>query len=226
LPALTVGGTFTGGAAACTVTVTVAVLLNPLLSVPFSWKTYVPGAVNPVTPVDKPEATAIAAVTGPLTSVQTVLLIVAPPFPVAVPLNVTELTGSWIVRSLPALTVGGTFAASTVIVTVEVALNPLSSVAFNWNTYDPTAVIPATPVVRFVTAVKLAVTGPLTCVHTVLVIVAPPFPVAVPLKVTELTGNWIVCPLPALTVGGTFAASTVIVTVDVALSPLLSVAFN
>ena len=91
--------------------------------------------VNPVTPVDKFDAAAKFAVTGPLTSVQAVLLIVAPPLPAAVPPSVTALVGSWIVCALPALTVGGTLAggaaASTVIVTVAVALNALLSVAFN-----------------------------------------------------------------------------------------------
>jgi hypothetical protein len=77
-------------------------------------------------------AAAIVAVTGPLTSVHAVLLIVAPPLPVAVPLNVTELTGNWIAWALPAFAVGATFAAVTVIVTVDVALSPLLSVAFNW----------------------------------------------------------------------------------------------
>jgi hypothetical protein len=80
----------------------------------------------------------MVAITGPLVSVHAVLLIVAPPFPVAEPVSVTELTGSWIVRSLPALTVGGTFTggatACTVIVTAAVLLNPLLSVAFNSKT--------------------------------------------------------------------------------------------
>ena len=80
----------------------------------------------------------MVAVTGPLVSVHAVLLIVAPPLPVAVPVRVAELTGSWIVRSLPALTVGGTLtgggAACTVIVTAAVLLNPLLSVAFNSKT--------------------------------------------------------------------------------------------
>jgi hypothetical protein len=125
-----------------------------------------------------------------------VLLIVAPPFPVADPFNVTELTGNWIVKSLPAVTVGGTFtggaAACTVTVTVAVLLKPLLSVAFNAKTYVPAVVNPVTPVDKLVAAAIPAVVGPLTSVHTVLLIVAPPFPVAVPLNVTELTGSWMV----------------------------------
>jgi len=53
--------------------------------------------IKPVIPVVTPAALAIVATTGPLTSVHTVLLIVAPLFPVAVPVRVAELTGSWIV---------------------------------------------------------------------------------------------------------------------------------
>jgi hypothetical protein len=180
----------------------------------------------PDTPVVGFVAAEKPAVTGPLTSVHTVLTIVAPPLPVAVPVSVTELTGSWIVCPLPALTVGGILAAVTVMVTVAVELSPWLSVAFSWNTYVPAVVSPDTLVVKLGAAAIEAVTGPLTSVHAVVLIVAPPLPVAVPVSVTELTGNWIVCALPALTVGGILAACTVIVTVAVALSPLLSVAFS
>jgi hypothetical protein len=47
------------------------------------------------------------AVTGPLTSVQATLLIVAPATPEADPVSVRLLVGSWIVCATPALTAGG-----------------------------------------------------------------------------------------------------------------------
>ena len=66
----------------------------------------------------------------------------------------------------------------------------------------------------------VAVTGPLTCVHPVRLIVAPLFPVAVPASVAVLTGSWIVCALPAFTVGGTLPEELWTTTVIVA--PLVS----
>jgi hypothetical protein len=81
-------------------------------------------------------------------------------------------------------------------------------------------------VVRLDAADRTAVEGPLTCVHAVLEIVAPPLPDAVPVKLTVEVGNVIVCAEPALTVGATSttAAFTVIVTVEVEVCELLSVA--
>jgi hypothetical protein len=70
----------------------------------------------------------------------------------------------------------------------------------------------------------VAVAGPLTSVHAVLLIVAPPLPDAVPVKLTVEVGNVIDCAEPALTVGATSAAFTVMVTVAVEVFELLSVA--
>src|SRR5579859_4181125 len=130
---------------------------------------------------------------------------VAPLLPVAVPASVTELVGRVTVCALPALTVGGWLGgggALTVIVTAALALNPLLSVAVNVNTYAPGAVSPVTVVVRFAAVVMTPVTGPLVWVQAVELMVAPPLPVAVPVRVTVLVGRVIVWPLPALTVGG------------------------
>jgi hypothetical protein len=60
--------------------------------------------------------------------------IVAPPFPVAVPVSVAVLTGNVIVCALPASTVGGATAAFTVTLTVAVDVKPLLSFTVNWNT--------------------------------------------------------------------------------------------
>jgi len=220
VPALTVGGTLGG----FTVIVTVAVFDKPLLSVADNWNVYTP-AINPVTVVDKLDADVIAAVFGPLVCVQAVDTIVAPLLPVAVPVNVTVLTGNVIVCAVPALTVGGTFGGFTVIVTVAVFDKPLLSVADNWNVYTP-AINPVTAVDRADADVIAAVFGPLVCDHVVDVIVAPPLPTAVPVNVIVLTGNVIVCAVPALTVGGTLGGFTVIVTVAVFDKPSLSVADN
>jgi len=217
-PAFTVGATL----AAFTVIVTVAVLDNPSLSVADNWNVYTP-CINPVTLVLRFEADTIAAVFGPLVSVQFVETIVAPLLPVAVPVNVTVLTGNVIVCAMPAFTVGATLAAFTVIVTVAVLDNPLLSVADNWNIYTP-CINPLTLVLRFEADPMVAVLGPLISDHAVDTIVAPLLPVAVPVNVTVLTGNVIVCAVPAFTVGGTLAGFTVIVTVDVFDNPLLSVA--
>jgi hypothetical protein len=73
----------------------------------------------------------------------------------------------------------------------------------------------------------VAVTGPESCFQLTIVIVAPLFPVAVPVNVVELAGNVIACPFPALTVGGTMAAGlTTTVTVELDESPLFSLAVN
>src|SRR4029077_5025532 len=165
-----------------------------------------------------------AAVFGPLVCDHVVDVIVAPPLPVAIPVNVTVLTGNVIVCAVPALTVGGTFGGFTVMVTVAVLDKPLLSVADNWNVYTPTA-NPVTVVDKFVGEVIVAA-PPLNLTQLVETIVAPPFPIAVPVNVTELTGNVIVCAVPAFTVGGTFGGFTVIVTVAVLVRPLLSVADN
>jgi len=180
---------------------------------------------KPVTFVLRFKTDIIFAVFGPLICVQLVEIIVAPPLPVAVPVNITVLTGSVILCAVPALTVGGMFGGFTVIVTVAVLDKPLLSVADNWNVYTP-ATKPITVVDNADDDVIAAVFGPLVCVHAVDTIVAPPFPVAVPVNVIVLTGNVIVCVVPALTVGGTFGGFTVIVTVAVLDKPLLSVADN
>jgi len=110
------------------VIVTVAVLDKPLLSVADNWNVYTP-CINPVTLVLRFEADPIAAVLGPLICDQFVETIVTPLLPVAVPDNVTVLTGRIIVWLLPAFTVGAILAGFTVIVTVAVLDNPLLSVA-------------------------------------------------------------------------------------------------
>jgi len=220
VPALTVGGIVAG----LTVIVTVAAFDKPLLSVADNWNVYTP-AIKPLTVVDNADADPIVAVFGPLISDHTVDTIVAPLLPVAVPVNVTELTGSVMICAKPALTLGGIFARFTVIVTVAVPDKPSLSVADNWNVYTP-AINPVTVVDKFDADAIAAVFGPLVCVHEVDIIVAPPFPVAVPVNVTVLTGNVIVCAVPALTVGGIVAGLTVIVTVAVFDNPLLSVADN
>src|ERR1700761_7778484 len=146
----------------------------------------------------------IVAVPGPLSCVHTVLLMVAPLFPVAVPLSVTLLTGNVMVVPPLALTVGATgvgggggTAASTITVTVAVPVSPLLSVAVSLNTYVP-ATRPDMVGAKLVPDPIVAVPGPLSCVHTVLLMVAPLFPVAVPLSVTLLTGNVMVVPPLAL----------------------------
>src|SRR5258708_3597554 len=129
VPALTVGGTFVEEPA-FTVTVTVALPVILLLSVAASWKTYVP-CTRPETTVLRLEGELIIAVLGPLTWVQPPDTIVQPLPAVAVPDKVSELVGSVIVWALPALTVGATAAAFTVTVTVELAVDPLLSLAVN-----------------------------------------------------------------------------------------------
>ena len=75
----------------------------------------------------------ITATAGPLSWVQETDETVAPPFPVAVPVSVTELDGRVMVCVEPAFTVGGIFAGFTVMVTVALLDKPLLSVAASWN---------------------------------------------------------------------------------------------
>src|ERR1700730_17238837 len=63
---------------------------------------------------------------------------------------------------------------------------------------------------------------PLSFVHTVVLIVAPPFPVAFPLKLIVFVGSLIVWELPALTLGAIFVEFTQIVSEAVAVAPRLS----
>src|SRR5258708_36978031 len=109
------GGTLTTG---LTVTITCDEAGFPLLSVAVRVKLYVPW-IRPVTAVVSKPAEAITGVLGPLVEVHWVVLMVAPPLPLAVPDKLTVLTGSVIDKALPAFTVGGAI-ASTVIITVEV----------------------------------------------------------------------------------------------------------
>jgi hypothetical protein len=83
--------------------------------------------------VDNAGIEAITGVAGPLTKLQLVEAIVAPPLPVAVPVSVAILTGSVMEGPVPALTLGGC-SASTVMVTVDVDVCPVSSVTVKVNT--------------------------------------------------------------------------------------------
>jgi hypothetical protein len=131
-----------------------------------------------------------------------------------------------IVCADPDVTVGGTLgAAFTIIETFDELLNPLLSVAVSLKTYVPVA-RPVMVVERFVADV-IVDAPPLTSLQSTLLIVAPLFPAAVPVRVTVLTGNVMVCAEPDVTVGGTLgAAFTVIVTVDELLNPLSSEGVN
>ena len=121
---------------------------------------------------------------GPAVIVQAVELIVAPPLPVAVPTRVVVVTGSVMVRALPALTVGGVAAAAaTVMVTVEVLVLPALSFTVSVNTYVPAARLP-TVVVRLEAELMVEVEGPLVCVHTVELMVFPEEGDAVPVRVS------------------------------------------
>ena len=71
-----------------------------------------------------------------------------------------------IVWSLPALAVGGWFAAAfTVTLTVSLRVAPKLSVTVNLNTYTPTTVSPLTPVEAALGAAMLTAEGPLNLVH-------------------------------------------------------------
>ena len=84
-----------------------------------------------MTVVDRPDADVMAAVLGPLVWIQTVVEIVAPLVPAAIPVSVAELVGSVMVWLLPALTIGGVLPAFTVTVSVAAFARPLLSVADN-----------------------------------------------------------------------------------------------
>ena len=71
----------------------------------------------------------------------------------------------------------------------------------------------------------VAVLGPLCSVHAIVLMIAPPLPDAVPVRVTLLVGRLIVWAVPAPTVGG-WAGLTVTITVAELDRLLLSVAVN
>ena len=75
----------------------------------------------------------MVAVLGPLLWFQTVDEMVAPPFPVAVPVSIVESAGKVMVWVEPAFTVGGIFAGFTIIVTDAELESPLLSVAIRVN---------------------------------------------------------------------------------------------
>src|SRR5579872_6517380 len=60
-----------------------------------------------------------------------------------------------------------------------------------------------TDVLRLPAETIVGVFGPLTRDHSVEVMVAPPLPVALPVRVVDVVGRVIVCVFPALTVGDT-----------------------
>ena len=94
-------------------------------------------ATSPLTAVLVLEALPIIAVFGPLVSDQFVDEILAPPLPEAVPDRLTELVGNVMACDVPALTVGGTNAGFTVMVTDAELVCPLLSVEDRRKVYTP-----------------------------------------------------------------------------------------
>ena len=126
----------------------------------------------------------------------------------AEPVNVTVETGKVIVCVLPALTTGFVGSGFTVITTSELADAFVESVAVKRNVYEPCTKL-FTKVVEADGATMLAV-PPETSVQAY-ALIGPLTLEAVPVKVTLLVGNVIVCATPEDTNGRVNARIAVVI---------------